>query len=73
LNPNRYASANQLDLSDAYKKAKPMYAGRLERTFVILKDNQPPELEAATGSNREPVGKRVNVGAGDVPLKRSHK
>ena len=64
---------SQLDLSDAYKKARPMYSGRLERTFIILKDDYNPDLEAVTGSNREPVGKRLNVGAKGVPPKRSSK
>ncbi len=51
-----------LDLSEAYKKAKPSFTGCLERTFVLLKDNpgeeDPMDLEtAATGANLEPLFK----------------
>ena len=51
-----------LDLSEAYKKAKPSFTGRLERMFILLKDN-PGEEEAmdldtvATGANLEPLFK----------------
>lgn len=48
----------RLDLSEAYKKALPMYAGRLERTFVVLKEGQTGE-PLITGGNREPIGKRA--------------
>jgi hypothetical protein len=52
----------ELDLSEAYKKAKPAFTGRLERSFILLKDN-PGEEEAmdldsvATGANLEPLFK----------------
>ncbi len=51
-----------LDLSEAYKKAKPAFTGKLERSFILLKDN-PGEEEAmdldsiATGANLEPLFK----------------
>jgi len=46
------------DLIESYKKAKPMYDGRLERTFVVLKDDyvQPTGLLQVTGGNQEPLG-----------------
>ena len=46
------------DLIESYKKAKPMYDGRLERTFVVLKDDfvQPPNSTPFTGGNQEPLG-----------------
>jgi hypothetical protein len=51
-----------LDLTEAYKKAKPSFTGKLERTFVLLKDSpgdeEPMDLEsAATGANLEPLFK----------------
>ncbi len=51
-----------LDLSEAYKKAKPSFTGKLERSFILLKDS-PGEEEAmdldtvATGANLEPLFK----------------
>ncbi len=49
-----------MDLSEAYKKALPMYSGRLEHTFVVLKDDTAPEKGEGqtTGSNAEPVGQK---------------
>ena len=44
----------RVDLTEAYKRAKPMYNGRLERTFVLLKEEGVDVL--VTGSNTEPVG-----------------
>jgi hypothetical protein len=54
------AEARGLDLTEAYKKAKPAFTGKLERSFILLKDNpgeeQPMEIEsAATGANLEPL------------------
>ncbi len=51
-----------LDLSEAYKKAKPAFTGQLERTFILLKDNPGEEEEmdldsVATGANLEPLFK----------------
>jgi hypothetical protein len=51
-----------LDLSEAYKKARPSFTGKLERTFVVLKDNPGEETAmdvdtVATGSNLEPLKK----------------
>jgi hypothetical protein len=56
------AVLGELDLSEAYKKAKPAFTGKLERTFVVLKDNpgeeSPMELDTvATGANLEPINK----------------
>jgi hypothetical protein len=50
----------ELNLTEAYKKAKPSFTGKLERHFILLKDN-PGEEEAmdldsvATGANLEPL------------------
>ena len=49
------------DLVEAYRKAKPMYDGRLERTFVVLKEES--DLNGVrpyplSGSNQEPVGSK---------------
>jgi hypothetical protein len=51
-----------LDLSEAYKKALPAFAGRLERNFIILKDKPGDETAmeldtVATGANLEPLKK----------------
>ncbi len=50
-----------LDLSEAYKKAKPSFTGKLERTFIVLKDlpgeETAMEVEPATGANAEPLKK----------------
>ncbi len=51
-----------LDLSEAYKKAKPAFTGKLERSFILLKDNPGEEEEMdldsiATGANLEPLFK----------------
>jgi hypothetical protein len=56
------ADTKDLDLTEAYKKAKPAFTGRLERTFVLLKDNpgeeEPMDLgNVATGANLEPLFK----------------
>ncbi len=52
--------AKELDLTEAYKKARPSFTGKLERSFILLKDNpgeeQPMETEA-TGANLEPIKK----------------
>jgi len=47
----------KIDLTEAYKRAKPMYNGRLERTFAILKD-EGTQTEMMTGANMEPVGQK---------------
>jgi hypothetical protein len=52
-----------VDLTEAYKKARPAFTGRLERNFVVLRD-KPGEESAmeidpvVTGANLEPL-KRV--------------
>lgn len=43
-----------MDLGEVYKRARPMYEGKLEHTFVVLKENY--EDEKTSGSNREPIG-----------------
>ena len=54
----RYADEARMltpsDLSEAYKRARPMYSGRLEHTYVVLKDDVHPE--DVSGSNKEPIG-----------------
>jgi hypothetical protein len=47
--------ATELDLTDAYKRARPSFNGKLERTFLILKDNPGEAEEMASGANAEPV------------------
>lgn len=46
--------AKEMDLSEAYRRAKPMYNGRLEHTFVVLKEGV--NVEPGTGANSEPIG-----------------
>ncbi len=50
------AEAKEIDLTEAYKKARPSFTGKLERTFMILKDNLGEEEPLPTGSNAEPLG-----------------
>ncbi len=45
----------ELDLSEAYRRARPAFRGKLEQTFIILKDSQGEEEQVTTGSNTEPV------------------
>jgi hypothetical protein len=49
--------AKEIDLTEAYRKARPAFTGKLERTFIILKDGQEDEpMEGVvTGSNTEPI------------------
>lgn len=46
-----------MDYTEAYKKARPMYNGRMEHTFVVLKE-EGVASENVTVGNREPMGKR---------------
>ncbi len=52
--------AKEMDLTDAYKRARPGFTGKLERTFIILKDNQDEDVEMVSGSNAEPIGQRAD-------------
>jgi hypothetical protein len=46
-----------MNLDEAYKRARPAFIGRLERTFVVLKDEREEVDDKLTGSNMEPLGK----------------
>ena len=48
----------ELDLSEAYRRARPAFIGRLERTFIVLKDTVGVVVEAS-GSNMEPIGEKM--------------
>jgi hypothetical protein len=48
----------EIDLTEAYKKARPAFAGKLEQTFIILKDNVEEEDQMLTGSNAEPIANK---------------
>jgi hypothetical protein len=48
------AEAKEIDLTEAYRRARPAFTGKLERTFIILKDG-PEDEPMVTGSNAEPV------------------
>lgn len=52
------AEVKTMDLKDAYKRALPTYAGRLEHTFVILKDTEAQAQGLMTGANNIPVGNK---------------
>ncbi len=49
--------ASELDLTDAYARARPSFKGKLERTFLILKDNPGEAEELASGANAVPLKK----------------
>jgi hypothetical protein len=54
------ADTKNLDLTEAYKKARPAFTGKLERSFLLLKDNPGEEdmdTDLATGANAEPLNK----------------
>jgi hypothetical protein len=48
----------EIDLTEAYRRAKPSFTGKLERTFVILKDDHDEDVEMVSGSNTEPLGQK---------------
>lgn len=49
--------ATEMNLDEAYKRAKPAYDGRLEHTFIVLRENRDEQNERkATGANQEPLG-----------------
>jgi hypothetical protein len=56
----KFGMEAELDLTEAYKKARPSFIGKMERSFILLKDKpgeeQPMEVEA-TGANLEPIKK----------------
>ena len=48
----------EVHLDEAYKLALPIFKGRLEQTFIVLKDNVSDRV--TTGANEVPLGaKRV--------------
>lgn len=61
-----------MDYTEAYKTAKPMYNGRMERTLVVLKDDDATENpeNQVSGGNREPLGKRTLEDQSAEPSKR---
>jgi hypothetical protein len=51
---------SQMDLSEAYKRAKQNFAGKMEQMFVVLKEDV-DVTGVASGSNQVPIGnKRKN-------------
>ncbi len=44
----------EVDLTEAYRRAKPAYVGRLEHTFIVLKEED--KEVTVSGSNQEPLG-----------------
>jgi hypothetical protein len=44
-----------MDLTEAYKRAKASFKGKMEQLFVVLKENQPIPL---TGSNNVPLSNK---------------
>ncbi len=53
----------EIDLTEAYRRAKPAYVGRMEHTFIVLKETE--EEKAVSGSNQEPLGNK-RPGSGDM-------
>jgi hypothetical protein len=53
------AEIKHLDLTDVYRRALPSFAGRLERNFVVLKDDYKlPDEQTTSGANTEPIGQK---------------
>jgi len=44
-----------LDFSEVYKKAVPIYLGQLEHTFVVLKEDVGRTIDQVSGSNALPL------------------
>lgn len=64
--------ATDMNLDEAYKRAKPVYDGRLEHTFIVLKENH--DVQKATGANQEPIGlKRRSTVVDEGGLKKKAK
>ncbi len=52
----------KLNLAEVYKRAKTTYAGRMQHTFAILKEDGPDpdlDLNVGSGGNAEPLGERM--------------
>jgi hypothetical protein len=50
----------QMDLAEAYKRAKKLFVGKMEQLFVVLKEEGVGSMQQLSGANRIPVGsKRV--------------
>lgn len=45
---------SQLDLTEAYKKAKGIFTGKLEHMFVVLREME--DRQPVSGANQVPVG-----------------
>lgn len=45
---------SQMDLGEAYKKARNTYAGKMEQVFVVLKEGIYSSM--LSGSNQQPLG-----------------
>ncbi len=50
------AEVKEIDLTEAYRRARPAYEGRMEHTFIVLKEAA--HEQCASGSNQEPVGNK---------------
>ena len=46
----------QADLSEAYKRAFPMFKGRMEHTFIVLKEID--SVPVSSGANNVPIGSK---------------
>jgi hypothetical protein len=44
---------SQMDLTEAYKRARNTFAGKMEQLFVVLKEDGG---EPGTGANKQPLG-----------------
>jgi hypothetical protein len=47
----------QMDLTEAYKKARNTFAGKMEQVFVVLKEGVYSAM--VSGSNGEPLGEKT--------------
>jgi len=44
-----------LNFTEVYKKAVPIYSGQLEHTFVVLKEDVGKTIDQVSGANALPV------------------
>ncbi len=64
---------SKMDLSEAYKKARNTFAGKMEQVFVVLKEGVYSSM--VTGSNAQPIGtkpgekRRAEENIGNEPKK----
>lgn len=62
----------QADLSEAYKRAFPMFKGRMEHTFIVLKEIDSAPISSGANNvplgNKRPLDEPTDKGASKRPI-----